>query len=57
MKQHKCIFKDTEAAAKHNSKWLKHYHWDLERAIEHQKGTMLETGSEFRQAETIQPLF
>ena len=57
MKRHKCKFDNNKQAAKMNGKWLKHYKWDLEFALTKQKGTMLETGSEFGDVATLEPLW
>lgn len=37
MRQHKCKFENDTVSAEHNGKWLKHYKWDLEKALERQK--------------------
>ena len=57
MRQHKCKFENDTRSAEHNGQWLKHYKWDLEKALTRQKGTMLETGSEFREVEILEPLW
>ena len=57
MKLHRCRFEDNVEAAEFNARWLKHYRWDLSEAIEKQKGTMLEPGSEFRKWETVKSLW
>ena len=54
---HKCRFENTMAAARFNAKWMKHYGWDLKKALEKQKGTMLSPGSEFREAEKVRRLW
>ena len=57
MKLHKARFENTAEAAVHNARWLKHYQWDLPRALIRQKGTIMEPGSEFRDWETLEPLW
>lgn len=57
MKVHKCKFVNNESAARHNARWLKHYKWDFVRAIEKHKRTILDPGSEFRDEQSLEPLW
>ena len=54
---HKYKFENSREAAKFNTKLLKKHKYDLEIALNKEKGTMLEPGSEFRTKDTIEPLF
>ena len=55
-KKHKFIFEDTRDAAKYNTKFIKHYKYNLEKAIKKQRNTILSPGSEFRHIEHIEKL-
>jgi len=57
MLPHKYIFTTNHEAAKLNTKLLKRDKYDLTKALARAKGTMLESGSEFRTKETVEPLF
>ena len=57
MKQQKFRFEDGRMAAKYNTKILKQCKYDFEKALEKEKGTMLEPGSEFREYHLLQPIF
>ena len=54
--QHKFQFVNNRDAAKFNTRILKRYKYDLVAAMRNEKGTMLEPGSEFRLAKTLEPL-
>lgn len=54
MRQHKCKFETNIKAATHKKKLLKHYKWDLEEALKRQRGTMMETASEFQEIEVLE---
>ena len=57
MKIHKCKFQNNELAAKYNAGWLKHYKWDFAEAMTKQKRTILDPGSEFRNEQSLEPLW
>ena len=54
---HKYKFENSREAAKFYTKLLKKHKCDLEIALNKEKGTMLEPGSEFHKADTIEQLF
>ena len=57
MKQQKNRFEDGREAAKYSTKILKQCKYDFEKALEKEKGTMLEPGSEFREHQLLEPIF
>ena len=57
MKQQKFRFEDGRDAAKYNTKILKQCKYDFEIALQKEKGTMLEPGSEFREPHLLEPIF
>jgi hypothetical protein len=57
MKSSEFQFKLTKEAAAKNFLTLKKYGLNLEKALEAQKGTPLEYGSEFRTREELSPIF
>ena len=48
---------NNQEAAKFNTKILNKYRYDFEAALKREKGTMLQPGSEFRDANNIEQLF
>ena len=56
MKKSKWTFQRTKTAATSNTKLLKSYGFDVERATQTDKNTSLSYGSEFRSAKDLQPL-
>ena len=57
MKPHRFQFKNSREAAKANTKLLKKYRYDLAEAMEREKGTFMEPGSEFRPVEELQWIY
>ena len=57
MLKHKCKFVNDWESAKFNERWLKHYRWDLEVALDRQKGTMVHPGSEYREVNIVEELW
>jgi len=55
-RNHKFIFENTREAAKINTKLIKHYGYNLEKALNKQRKTILSPGSEFRRISHIEKL-
>ena len=49
-------FQNTREAAEFNTNILRRHHWDLQRAIQSTKNTILHPGSEFRPIKDLEPL-
>ena len=57
MRIHKYKFENILSASKQNARWLRHYRWDLEEAVQKHAGTRIYPGLGFREVKVIKEIW